>query len=91
MILYVWQPLKQVTDENASVQFPPGYADAIRYNLAVACCPEWSKIPRDDVTARAIQAKANIKSFNMQTPEMDATDGGALGCGGGYNIYTDSY
>lgn len=89
--LYTWQPLTQIVDENATVVFPPGYADAIRYNLAVRCAPEWQKAPRPEVMDMAVQSKANVKSFNMQTPEMDASDGGALGCGrGAYNIYTDS-
>ena len=93
LALYSWQALKQVTDEEASVIFPPGYADAIRYNLAVRCCPEWGKMPRPDVADMAIQSKAAIKSFNMQPYTMDATDGGAIGCGcgagaGAYNIFT---
>lgn len=92
LALYTWQQLRQVTDECKTVAFPPGYADAIRYNLAVRCCPEWGKMPRADVADMAIQSKANIKSFNMQPVVMDASDGGALacgcGCGSGYNIYT---
>jgi hypothetical protein len=92
LVLYTWRALRQVIDENATVEFPPGYGDAIRYNLAVRCGPEWSRQPRPEVFQMAIDAKASVKSFNMQPMEMDASDGGALGCcGGGYDIYSDGY
>lgn len=87
-VLYTWQVLANVVDENATVAFPPGYGDAIRYNLAVRLAPEWSRESRPDVLDLAIQSKAAIKSFNMQTPEMDGTDGGAISGCSAFNIYT---
>src|SRR5262252_3310457 len=82
LVLYTWTPLTGVDEETQDVVFPPGYADAIRYNLAERCALEWGKVAQDGVHALAISSKAAIKSFNMQPIEMDATDGGALGCGG---------
>ena len=94
LALYAWQPLTQIVSESETVELPPGYADAVRYNLAVRIAAEWGRQPRPDVLQLAIESKAIVKSFNSSPPpEMDATDGGALGCGcgGSYNIYSDGY
>lgn len=93
LALYVWGPLTgPVEDVDETVEFPPGYADCIRYNLAVRLAPEWGRAPRPDVISLAAESLGRVKSFNSSPPPvMDASDGGALGCGGGYDICSDSY
>lgn len=93
LALWVWGLLTgPIEDVDETVSFPPGYADAIRYQLAVRLAPEWGKAPRPDVMQLAVDALAKVKSFNSSPPPvMDASDGGALSCGGNYDICSDSY
>lgn len=87
LALYAWTPLGQVVSESESVQLPPGYADAIRYNLAVRIAAEWGRQPRPDVLQLAIDSKAIVKSFNSSPPPEMRTDLG----GGYYDICSDRY
>jgi len=88
LALYVWQPLGQVISESETVELPPGYADAIRYNLAVRIAAEWGRQPRPDVLQLAIDSKGIVKSFNSSPPPEMRTD---LGYGGYYDICSDRY
>lgn len=65
IIAYVWQAITTgFTDTSVTLSFPPGYAEAIRTNLAVALAPEWDKELRADVAERALTSKAAIKRMN---------------------------
>lgn len=68
--LATWQQLTGFATSSDTVAFPPGYADAIRYNLAVRLAPEWGKVPRPDVLALAVDSLAKIKTLNGETPEL---------------------
>lgn len=61
--IYSWQALPAQT-LSANVSFPPGYAEAIRYNLAVRLCAEMNAPLRQDVAALAIKTFATIKTMN---------------------------
>jgi hypothetical protein len=96
--LHSWQQFTGFADLATPYSFPPGYALAMRWNLALELMPLASimkKIPDvlyQSVQERAAASKGAVKSFNSSPPPvMDASDGGALGCGGGYDIRTDSY
>ncbi len=72
-ILYTWQAVTTgftVSQLDAALVFPPGYQDAIRYNLAVRLAPEWDKPLRDDVAKLATESKMNIQSLNAPSPVM---------------------
>jgi hypothetical protein len=73
--LYTWQLLHQVTDLTAAVSFPPGYADFIRYNLAVRMAPEWNLPLRADVLELARSSKAAIESMNITMPRLKTEPG----------------
>lgn len=90
IILYVWGALTGFVDLQTMYGFPPGYAEAIRYNLAIRLAAEFpgdqSKLPL--VIKIAGEAKARISSFNA--PIKTATVDQALLAGRGRgNIYTD--
>jgi hypothetical protein len=63
--LYMWSALSQFTDLVTDFSFPPGYMEAIKYNLAVRLAAEW----RADLSPLTIQlatdSKARIKSLNI--------------------------
>jgi hypothetical protein len=98
LMLYSWAPLTSFTSADLAYQFAPGYAQALRWNLACQLIPSaviQAKIPQvlhSYIEQKAAESKGMIKSFHSSLPPvMDATDGGALGCGGGYDVYTDTY
>lgn len=53
-----------------SLIYPPGYAKALRYALAVHLAAEYGKIPTPDVVAIARDSKGNIKAANNGSPTM---------------------
>ena len=68
VVLYGWQAIQTgFTDVDVDLSFPPGYSDAIRYNLATRLAPEWDKKLRVDVAELAVSTKAAIKRFNKPT------------------------
>jgi hypothetical protein len=63
---YVWQAITTgFTSVTTTVSFPPGYAEAIRYNLAVKIAAECEGAKVSDFTAsEAVRTKAAIKRMN---------------------------
>lgn len=76
--LYTWQLLAQFDDLTADLSFPPGYARAIKYNLACEIAPEFGKEPSPRVAQIAIESKAALQSFNADPPPQMPCDGGVL-------------
>lgn len=88
--LYVWGLLSTFNDLNITeLEFPPAYAKALRFNLAIDLAPEFGRDVPQIVAATAIQAKAIVKSMNSTTPIMGVDE--ALRGGGKrtYNWLTD--
>ncbi len=54
---------------------PPGYLDAVRYNLAVRLSLEWNQPLKPGVEALASEALAKIQRLNAPTPQMDVNPG----------------
>lgn len=88
LVLYTWKPLAELSDLDAPLALPPGFARALRYNLAAEVAPEYGKTPSQHILDVAATSKGAIKSANPYRPLL-ATDP-ALASRGGYNIYTDS-
>ncbi len=63
--LYTWTALSQFADLVTVYTFPPGYAKALRYCLAVDLAPEYGRPIPMEVATQAILSKANIKSLNV--------------------------
>ena len=73
------QPLANIsgiitTDSTAFIA-PPGYLDAVRYNLAVRLALEWNKPLKEGVVALAMESLAVIQRLNATTPMMDCNPG----------------
>ena len=65
--VYSWQILSSISDLSAEFIFPKGYADAVRYNLALRLAPEWGRVPRPGVAEFARDALAWVKRSNTPT------------------------
>lgn len=66
------ESFKQFTEPNvitSTISFPPGYDEAIKWNLAVRLAPEYGKEPSGIVMSLALSALSDIesKNFNDQT------------------------
>lgn len=90
--LYSWSPLSQFPDLVTDVPFPPGYPEALRYNLAlrlIAEMPgEYNPIMVATAGTLAVESLARIKSINL--PVIQATiDPILTGGSGHYNYLND--
>jgi hypothetical protein len=75
---------------NDCLSVPPGYNEALVFNLAVAIAPEYGKEASGTVMARANETLAIIKRKNIVVEQLKiSADVMSLGSQGFYNIYTD--
>lgn len=84
LALYTPQLLSQFANLSLTIDLPPGYADALRYNLAVRLAPEYAKTPSPLVLELAASLKGAIKTANAE-PIALGTDAGLLGNGRIFN------
>jgi hypothetical protein len=78
--IYSPQPLNQFADLTTQYLFPPAYAKAIRFNLAVDLAPEYGGLKDPTVAALAQGTKSKIMAANTEIPKLkcdDAVCGGA--------------
>lgn len=90
IVLYTPTALTEFADLSTEYTFPPGYARALRYCLAVELAPEFGIDPPEVVARTALSALANIKRANFAPIEAQF-DAALVGWRGRYNIYTDGY
>lgn len=83
-----WTPLTQLDSSATDFLFPPGYMEAIVYNLAVRIDAEWPGNIKPSAGVIATEALRRIKSINI-TPTVLKCDGVNSG-GGNYNYLTDN-
>jgi hypothetical protein len=89
MTLYAWDAsLQQFPDQITQILFPPGYEEAIRFNLAVRLAPEYNKEASQTVQALAMSSKATIKSFNTPTIQKAFSGEMSGSYGAQWNWYT---
>lgn len=93
LVLYTWEPFPGFDDLETQYAFPPGYALAMEYCLAMQIAPRFS-IPNfikgnplyDQISRTANETKARIKSLNAPMPVMQCDP--ALVGSWNFNIYT---
>lgn len=88
LALYWWQQLTQFQTLVDNVSFPPGYARALRFGLAVEIAPEYGAPPDQRTMLIAMEAKAAIKSLNIK-PAIMRCDPELSGGKGVYDWRTD--
>ena len=62
--------LTSVASLNTALSLPPGWAGALRYNLAVELAAEYDETPNAIVVQGAVSKKADIKRTNEDRDEM---------------------
>lgn len=86
LVLYSEKPLSSITTLDTTVSLPPGYEDALVYNLAVRLAPEYGKQVAEIVVMIANETKANIKRANRKTAVLACDE--AVAGRTTFNIYT---
>jgi len=90
IVLYTPTALREFPDMATVFTFPPGYARALRYNLAIELASEYGTSASEEVRKIAVTSLANIKRAN-NAPVEAQFDAALIGSRGRYNIRTDSY
>lgn len=86
--IYSWQPLAQPAALNTVISFPPGYAEAFRYNLAVRLSAEFGSPLRPDVQAIAVESLGRLKTLNAPDLSMQSD---IVASPAGYNYRADLF
>ena len=86
--IYSDQALGIPSTLQTALSFPPGYAEAFRYNLAVRLAPEFSAPISPIVQAIAIESLGRLKTMNA--PELSLRSDLMAG-NGGYNYKADMF
>jgi hypothetical protein len=90
--IYSWQQLRQFPDLTTDITFPPGYSEALRYNLAVRLIAEmpgeYSQVTVSVTQQLATDSLARVKSINTPIIQLFC-DPALSGRGGYYNYYAD--
>jgi hypothetical protein len=74
--LYTWQALYQVADLFDPLILPPGYEEAVLYNLAIRLAIEFQRPVGMDLREQAREAKMLIQSLNAPAPILTPDSGG---------------
>lgn len=63
-VLWVWQSFSTATVLTSTMSFPPGYTEALEYNLAVRIAPKYGRPVSADLRQLAMDSKAQIQRAN---------------------------
>lgn len=85
LVLYTWQQLGRFASTAADFDLPPGYARALRYNLALELAPEYGVSLGAEAARIADESKGTVKRLNQQ-PSYLRSDPALLGRG--FNLVT---
>ena len=86
-----WKPLDVIVDPTATVTLPPGYWEAIVFNLAVRIAEEYQFDMRPTTVQLAAAALKRLKRMNQRTKTLQ-TDTALMNTSQmRYNIYSDSF
>jgi hypothetical protein len=86
LVLYTWQQLGRLASAAADFDMPPGYARAIRYNLAKELAPEYGVALSAEAADIANESKTTLKRLNHR-PSFARSEAAVL-LGGSPNLVT---
>lgn len=87
LVVYYATPLAKSATLDTVLSLPPGYEEALRYNLAVRLAPVFGRALPGVVASLAVESLAQIKRAN-DAPETMRVDAALLGDGGAFDIWT---
>lgn len=90
LVLYTPTALTAFADLTTAYTFPPGYEEAMRYQVALRLAPEFGANLSPDVRLLASDTFANIKRANINDDQL-GMDPALLAKGGRYDWRTDRY
>jgi hypothetical protein len=90
LYLSVDRVLSTVASLATTIAFPPGYARAIRANLAVELCPEYGREPSRTLAKAASESKADIRRAN-HVPVVAEFDSALIGAPSGLAAFLSGY
>jgi len=70
VILYTWDLMPFITNLTDTIELPPGYTDAIVYNLAIRLAQLFDRVPSPSLILEAKQAIHDINDINDSTPTI---------------------
>lgn len=82
-----WKPLSSFSGLTTTITLPPGYAEALKTNLAIRLAPEFGAQVTPELQEWAKDSKAAIKRINTTMKKL-GTDEALLGARKVFNIYT---
>lgn len=86
-----WKPFDMILDPTAYMEYPPGYWEAIVFNLAVRIAEEYQFDMRPTTVQLAVNALKRVKRLNQRTVTLQ-TDVALMNTSQlRYNIYSDGY
>ncbi len=83
LVIYSTKALTAIASANDDIDFPPGYFEALEYELALRLAPEYGKQADPMVMQRAQESKANIKRANITPQYLNASAQIPAGSNGG--------
>ena len=84
--IYAWRQVPSFVGLTDAALVPMQYIDALVLNLAVRLAPHFQRQVDADVRQQARESLMRLESINAPQPIAGT---GGLGCGGGYDIYSD--
>lgn len=69
--LWSWKPLSSFGALTTDVILPPGYEEALAFNLAVSIAPEYQVEAAPTVKQRAMMSKKLLKRTNLEVPVLE--------------------
>lgn len=90
LVIHSLKPLTAFSAVGDTVSLPPGYARALKYNLALELAPEYGKPIDPTITVIANESKADLQRQNIN-PVYMTPDTYGIGGGSRYDIYTGTY
>jgi|TARA_B100000949_G_C14289143_1_gene456181 hypothetical protein len=90
LVLYVPTALTQFADLTTAYTFPPGYEEALRYQLALRLAQEFGAVVSGGLLELARESFADIKRVNLSKATL-GIDPALTAQGGRYNWRTDQF
>ena len=89
LLIEMWGVLTEYTTYNQTFTLPPGYWDALVYELACSIAPSFERTVTPDLLRETVRAVSAIEQNNIKSPRGRTADAGMPGAGlrGGFNYY----